>query len=46
MTARFPKKTKGKTAENEQRNKWERGEEMFWDWEGVAGREQEGRGKG
>ena len=29
LAARFPKKTKGKTAENEQGNEWERDEERF-----------------
>ena len=29
LAARFPKKTKGKTAEHEQGNEWERDEERF-----------------
>ena len=41
MAARFPKKTKGKTAENEQGNEWERGEERFRDWKEAEERERE-----
>ena len=41
MAARFPKKTKGKTAENEQGHEWERGEKRFRDWKEVVEREIE-----
>ena len=40
MAARFPKKTKGKTAENEQGHEWERGEKRFRDWKEVVERER------
>ena len=41
FAARFLKKMKGKAAENEQGNGWERVEERFRDWEGVVERERE-----
>ena len=41
FAARFLKKMKGKAAENEQGNGWERVEERFRHWEGEVERERE-----